>query len=788
MKMVRWNRAPWWRLSSPLVALSLALSAGLLPLRAVAKEGVPLQLEVSINGHKSGYIAAFTLFEDGQIASTRGELAELGIAAAGTGSPEEDVILNDMQGLTYTYLEEQQAINLEPLPQQRIAAVFDLEDRSADVLPDIGTGLYVNYSLFASAASDKENHEYGFTGASAQLDSHFYSAAGTLTQSDLIGHTPEGDSNYTRLDTTYSFSSIRHMSTMNIGDLIAGGLTWTRPIRMGGLQIRRDFETRPDLVTIPLPSFEGTAAVPSTVDVFVNNVKTHSQDISEGPFRFDNLPMSGSGNARIVVRDAQGRETIIDQPFYASSDLLRPGLFDYSVEVGVVRYDHGRDSFNYDERLVGSISARYGLTEDVTLEGHAEGGADLLNGGLGAVWNAGAFGTLSVAGAASVHEDGFGGLVRAGWDVRFGDFNLNASTRRLLGQYSDLAIATAESDFSHDGLMLATATDQISLGYSFREWGSGIGIGFVHAEYSGEPSRNLLTATFSQSLPRNISIFATGFVDLSDRDSASLFAGFSMPLGRGYDWSGGIETDRGGVQGWTAVAKSSNGEPGSAGWRVQYNEGQTRRLQASGNYSTTKAQLYGYAEAGEDQVRAEASVDGAIVANGEGLFLGRRVRDAFAVVDVGASGVDVYSQNRLVGQTGRSGKLLVPDLQAYQANQIRIGTDNLPINAEVQQTEARAVAARNSGSVVNFGVKSDAQSALVVLRNADGEFLPVGTIARLQGSADEFIVGYDGQVYLTGLRSNNNIEAHLANGTCEVNFSYVAEPGSRTVIEGGICQ
>ena len=786
--MVRWNRARWCRLSSPLFALGVALSTGLLPLRVAAKEGVPLQLEVSINGHKSGYVAAFTLFEDGKIASTRGELAELGIAAEGTGPPEKEVILNDMQGLTYTYLEEQQAINLEPLPQQRIAAVFDLEDSSPDVLLDIGTGLYVNYSLFASAASDKENNEYGFTGTSAHLDSHFYSAAGTLTQSDLIGHTPEGDSNYTRLDTTYSFSSIRHMSTMNIGDLIAGGLTWTRPIRMGGVQIRRDFETRPDLVTIPLPSFEGTAAVPSTVDVFVNNVKTHSQDISEGPFRFDNLPISGSGNARIVVRDAQGRETIIDQPFYASSDLLRPGLVDYSAEIGVVRYDHGRDSFNYDERLVGSISARYGLIEDVTIEGHGEGGADLLNGGLGAVWNAGVFGTLSVAGAGSVHENGFGGLVRAGWDVRFGDFNLNASTRRLLGEYSDLAMATAETDFLNDDLMLATATSQVSLGYSFKEWSSGIGISFVHAEFSGESDRNLFTATFSQSLPRNISVFATGFVELSDCDSASLFAGFSMPLGGRYDWSGGIDTDKDGAQGWTAVAKSSNGEPGSAGWRVQYNEGQTRRLQASGNYSATKAQLYGYAEAGEHQVRAEASVDGAIVANGEGLFLGRRVREAFAVVDVGASGIDVYSQNRLVGQTGRSGKLLVSDLQAYQENQIRIGTDNLPVNAQVEQTEARAIAARNSGSVVNFRVKSDAQSALVVLRNADGEFLQVGTIARLQGSADEFIVGYDGQVYLTGLRSHNSIEAYLARGTCRANFSYVAEPDSQTVIDGGICQ
>jgi outer membrane usher protein FimD/PapC len=28
---------------------------------------------------------------------------------------------------------------------------------------------------------------------------------------------------------------------------------WTRPVRLGGIQVQRDFSIRPDLVTLPLP-------------------------------------------------------------------------------------------------------------------------------------------------------------------------------------------------------------------------------------------------------------------------------------------------------------------------------------------------------------------------------------------------------------------------------------------------------------------------------------------------------------------------------------------------------
>jgi outer membrane usher protein len=129
-----------------------------------------------------------------------------------------------------------------------------------------------------------------------------------------------------RLDTSFRYSDPQRMITYGAGDTINGGLAWTRPVRIGGLQAQSNFLLRPDLVTIPLPSMGGSAAVPSTVDVYINNMKTFSQEVPAGPFGVSNIPLlSGAGNAELVIRDSAGHETKSTLPFYASSSLLYRG-------------------------------------------------------------------------------------------------------------------------------------------------------------------------------------------------------------------------------------------------------------------------------------------------------------------------------------------------------------------------------------------------------------------------------------------------------------------------------
>src|SRR5436305_422318 len=98
-----------------------------------------------------------------------------------------------------------------------------------------------------------------FSGASATFDARFFSPYGTLSQSAILQSSLNERFAALRLNTTYTYSDYETMRTYRAGDTINGGMAWTRPIRIGGLQVQRSFGLRPDLVTLPLPAARGTA-------------------------------------------------------------------------------------------------------------------------------------------------------------------------------------------------------------------------------------------------------------------------------------------------------------------------------------------------------------------------------------------------------------------------------------------------------------------------------------------------------------------------------------------------
>ena len=86
------------------------------------------------------------------------------------------------------------------------------------------------------------------------------------------------------------------------------------------MQLSRDFAVRPDLVTYPLPQFAGEAAVPSSVDLFINGYKSESALLQPGPYTLTNVPfINGAGEAVVVTTDALGRQVSTTVPFYVTS-------------------------------------------------------------------------------------------------------------------------------------------------------------------------------------------------------------------------------------------------------------------------------------------------------------------------------------------------------------------------------------------------------------------------------------------------------------------------------------
>ncbi len=347
-----------------------------------------LYLQVFINDYDTNKLAAFHRFRDGCLTIAEEDLKEFNFRLPeGARHSSGGFCLEKMPGVTYRYDEAGQTIHLKVLDEARVPLEFDARWRRSETSGDQDLSAVFNYALFASGGTnDYLTTNYPqYQGVSASVDGRVFSQYGVFEQSFTANSTAtELTPALLRLDTRWSYEDPETLVTYSAGDVISGSLNWTTSIRMGGVQIRRDFLLRPDLVTMPTQQFSGSAAVPSTVQVFNNQARAFSQDITGGPFNINNIPLAtGPGTMRIVLKDATGKETVSEYAYYNSTNLLAPSLFDYSIETGFARRFYGVYSDDYDGNPIASASARYGVTARFTVEGHAEGGDGLANLGVG---------------------------------------------------------------------------------------------------------------------------------------------------------------------------------------------------------------------------------------------------------------------------------------------------------------------------------------------------------------------------------------------------------------------
>lgn len=765
-----------------------------------AEEPVALQLEVLLRGQSTNLVASFMQLPDGTFAATRAELKELGIVAPGEGEPDALLRLDEIPNVTYQYIADTQSIDIAIPDSQRIAGKLDAAGAAdAVVVAEPGLGTVFNYSLFAAGGTSSGDEVVTLDVASALVDARIYGSFGVLSSSQIAQSDLEEPAEFIRLDTTWSYSDPDRLLTYRAGDVISGGLSWTRPIRMGGVQVARNFALRPDLVTMPLPSMSGTAAVPSTVEVYINNTRTYTQDVPAGPFEISNIPVvSGSGTARLVVRDATGRETVTTAPFFASPELLRKGIFDFSAEAGLARTISTDGLGEYSDAPVASFSARYGWTDAVTLEGHVEGGAGLLNAGAGATMQIGDWAIGSLAGSLSTAPDETGGQVYASVETTLLGTTLFASTLRTFGDYNDLGSVTGEITAHGSGSTgilghvrsdkPPRAVDQISLGLPLFGASNPISISFANIEYADEDAIQVVSASYSRRITDNVSGFVTGLSRFGEDDGFGIHGGVSWSIGEHGTLSSGITHNRDGT-GYTAqYVKPMGSAPGSFGWQAQVTEGETSSQHAQLTYRGTVAKAVAGAIRVNESVEAFAGVEGALVWAEGGVFLAHRIDDAFAVVDTGVPGVDVLFENRPVGKTDASGRALVAGLRSYQRNSIAIDPIDLPLDVVIPQTQVDAIPQALSGVRVTFDKVSQKDAAVLVLRDGAGAYLPVGRHGKVDETGEAFVIGYDGQAYVTGVAATNSVTVTLVEGECHGTFSYAAEAGAQVTIDPVVCQ
>lgn len=743
-----------------------------------------LYLLVTLNGRASGVIAEFALSRhSARMSAPRSELEAINIAAPShLGSI---VFLDEIPDFAFVYDAPSQTMQI--MAQGATLIPVEISARPKTDLPaaQSAVGLLVNYRATVNLGDDVLSDGFRPERAFVALDMRAYAPIGVLTNTGALSFALDdaGASTFNRYDTFFTISSTSHMLTLTAGDFTTPGLAWTRPVRLGGILMRRDFSLRNDVVTSPLLSFSGTAAVPSSIDVYVDNVRAYSGSVAAGPFNLSDVPLiTSGGDAFFILRDEGGNEQTTTVPFFATQNLLSAGTVDFAVAVGQARQDFGRQTTSYADAMAQSISLRYGVTDKVTLGGHAEAVNDLRMGSLGIDLALFDRAELTLAGGASVHGAAQGWFFFGALRTDIGGVGLRASTRRTSGDFHDLA---------SDTLSLAgrgatrTAQDALSLALpTFANDGT-MGVSLVHVARA-ERTNAILSMSYAQPLPWGAaSLQANGFHDLAGDGGTGVSVGVSMPLGaKGYA-SANLRRDRSGQMTSSAsLSRMADRTAGSYGYRADLSA-QSRALGA--NYQTA----YGRAnldlrDSGQG-ARATATFEGALVLSGGGLLAGNTIKDSFAVVDVGIPDVPVSLNNREVARTGASGKTLLSGLQSYRINRVSVDPVALPLDFYLDATAMNVVPVRRAGVMVNLRGQSGT-AALVVIHDTAGDFLTPGTMIRLTRAQQDFVVGYDGEVWIEGLRARNRITAQTDGTTCQAEFTFAARPGAQTYIEGVECR
>ncbi len=766
------------------------------PANAVAsmEEHTELQLEVYINGLSSNMIARFRHGAGQALLIEPVQLKNVGITPQPAAEQEDGWIdISRLAGVSYEFDETNQILRFSAPGTALATKVIDAanpsipaEDEREPVKAQSGTGALVNYTLYATTGGREWGDLTDFQGFSALLDARAFSSLGVLTSSQIISSSHSEQFDTTRLDTNWSYSDEERMLTYSAGDVITGGLSWTRPVRLGGIRIERNFALRPDMVTMPLPEFSGSAAVPSTVDVYVNNARRLSQAVTPGPFSISNLPVvTGSGAARVVVRDSLGRETISETPFFASSDLLAKGLLDFSAELGFARRSYGTLSNDYDEQPVGAATLRYGLSNLLTLEAHAEGGEDFYNIGGGGVFLLGAYGVGSLAAAYSGYGEETGYQLSASIEGELHGVHLSARTQRTFGDYNDIASVTADKDTRmlpgiEFGSRPPKAIDQITVSSPLQFDKTSLNFSFTHVEGAENERSRIISVSASRSIGDTGNVFVTAYKDFDYKQSFGLFAGLSWSFGGDKSASLSMSDNDRGMAITADLSKSGQGQIGGYGWRLRAGAGEDRIVAASGSYRSSIGRFEAGVEQFNDNARGYGQMEGSVAVVGGDVFVSGRIDDAFGVVDAGAPGVDVMLENRPIGQTNRRGKILLPGLRSYQENSISLDPTNLPIDARLDRTKQIVKPRDRAGAVVDFNVETGGSAALIVLKDAHGAYVEAGATA-LGEDGQNMTVGYDGQLFLEKADTVQKIEIVLPSGA-----RCVVEIANLITVEAGI--
>ncbi|EMH1995282.1 fimbria/pilus outer membrane usher protein [Acinetobacter baumannii] len=767
----------------------------------LSKDGTRLFLNVFVNSTTSNDLIAVTKDQDEKLYIRARDLKTLRLKLDEQISDSQWVCINDLKGIQFKYLENEQSLKLNIPPDMLTGYAVDLNGQQITSphllkMKPLNAAI-LNYSLYNTITND----ENVFSGSAEGI---FNSAIGNFSSGVLYNGSNEtsySHEKWVRLESKWQYVDPEKVRIYTLGDFISNSPDWGSSVRLAGFQWSSAYTQRGDLVTSALPQFSGSAALPSTLDLYVNQQKIYSGLVPSGPFDIKQLPFISGNEVTLVTTDATGQQSITKQAYYFSSKILAKGINEFSVDVGVPRYNYGLFSNDYDDATFASGAIRYGYSNSLTLSGGVEASTDgLSNLGTGFAKNLFGFGVINADIAASQYKDENGYSALVGLEGRISkNISFNTSYRKVFDNYFDLA-RVSQVRYLKDNQMTSEPQNYLSysaladeifragINYNFYA-GYGVYLGYNQIKYS-DNSYKLVSANLSGSLNKNWGFYTSAYKDYENQKDYGIYFALRYTPSSRVNAITSISNESGKTTYRQEINGFSDPQIGAFGWGGYVERDQdANQNNASiyGSYRARSAYLTGRYNRIGDNDQVAVSATGSLVAAAGRVFAANEIGDGYAVVTNAGPQSQILNGGVNLGKTDKSGRFLIPSLVPYQENHIYLDPSYLPLNWSVKSTDQETVVGYRQGSLIDFGAKQ-VVSGLVKLVDQNNSPLLPGYTVHINGH-EESIIGYDGEVFIQNLLKQNKLEVDLLDhGSCQVDFTYNGNQYSTKKLGPYVCR
>jgi len=762
---------------------------------------IQLFLNISINSNPSEDLFSVKQSKDGKLYIRSGDLKTLRVKMDEHIPDSQWVCINELKGIQFKYLENEQSLNLQVPSSMLSDYSVDLNGQSTTntnllKMKPLNAAI-LNYSLYHTITND----ESIFSGSAEGI---FNSALGNFSSGVLYNGSNEtsySHEKWVRLESKWQYVDPEKVRIYTLGDFVSNSSDWGSSVRLAGFQWSSAYTQRGDIVTSALPQFSGSAALPSTLDLYVNQQKIYSGLVPSGPFDIKQLPFISGNEVTLVTTDATGQQSITKKPYYFSSKILAKGINEFSVDVGVPRYNYGLYSNDYDDATFASGAIRYGYSNSLTLSGGAEASTDgLSNVGTGFAKNLFGVGVINADLAASQYKDENGYSALVGLEGRISkNISFNTSYRKVFDNYFDLARVSQirylkENQITSEPqnyLSYSALADEIiraGINYNFYA-GYGVYVGYNQIKYS-DNSYKLLSANLSGSLNKNWGFYSSAYTDYENHKDYGIYFALRYTPSTRTNAITSVSSDSGRLTYRQEVFVLSEPKINSFGWGGYVERDQdahTNNASIYGSYRARAAYLTGRYNRIGDNDQVALSATGSLVAAAGRIFAANEIGDGYAVVTNAGPQSQIINGGINLGTTDKSGRFLIPSLMPYRENHIYLDPSYLPLNWNVKSTDQKTVVGYRQGTLVDFGAHQVISGLVRIVDKNNTPLLP-GYSVRINGQQDA-VVGYDGEVFVPNLLRQNKLEVDLLDhGTCQINFTYESKQYSAKKLGPYVCQ